>query len=116
MNERYPGFTDDTHDADMACAPTYTPAVANLPAHGAALGMRFYAAPGTAQRRTVRMGFTTEQFEAGRLPGMENQILVAEHGSWNRRQLSGYQVQKVALDAQTGAGPYTVTGAIFILK
>lgn len=108
-NERYPGFTDETHSADMSCVPTYTPAIAALPAHGAALGMRFYAPPGTAQRKTERMGFSAAAFEAGRLPGMENQILVAEHGSWNRRKLSGYQVQKISLDAQTGDGPYEVS-------
>ncbi len=96
-NERYPGFTDESHPATMTCAQ-YTPAITELPAHGAALGMRFYAPPGTAQRKTERMGFSSSAFDAGRLTGLHNQILVAEHGSWNRRKLSGYQVQKVSAD------------------
>ena len=107
-NERYPGFTDESHPATMTCAQ-YTPAIAELPPHGAALGMRFYAPPGAAQHKTERMGFSSSTFDAGRLTGLNNQILVAEHGSWNRRKLSGYQVQKISADAMTGDGPYDVT-------
>ncbi|PWK92577.1 PQQ-dependent sugar dehydrogenase [Fulvimonas soli] len=57
----------------------YTPPVLKLGAHVAALGMRFY---------------TGSQFPA-RYRGA---IFVAEHGSWNRTQKSGYRVMAVRLD------------------
>jgi glucose/arabinose dehydrogenase len=56
---------------------------AKLGAHVASLGMRFY---------------TGDQFPADYRGG----IFVAEHGSWNRSKKSGYQVVRVALDAQGG--------------
>src|SRR5207253_9520501 len=55
-------------------------------AHVAALGMRFYG--GT-------------QFPAA----YRGSIFIAEHGSWNRSVKSGYQVVRVAVDAQGRAGP-----------
>lgn len=59
------------------CA-NYTPPVAKLGAHVAALGMRFY-----------RMGDW---------PGLHDGIIVAEHGSWNRRTPSGYRVVGISRD------------------
>ena len=58
---------------------------AKLGAHVAALGMRFYG--GT-------------QFPAA----YRGNIFIAEHGSWNRSRKSGYQVVRVAVDAQGRAG------------
>ena len=57
------------------CKKFKAPVVA-LGAHVAALGLRFY---------------TGTQFPAD----YKNQIFIAEHGSWNRSQLSGYQVSLV---------------------
>jgi hypothetical protein len=58
----------------MPCAPTYTPAVAALPAHGAALGMRFYAPPRIGDKTGQALGYDAAAFEAGKLPGMKNQV------------------------------------------
>ncbi|WP_129715350.1 sorbosone dehydrogenase family protein [Pedobacter sp. SYP-B3415] len=56
----------------------YTPPVANLHPHGAALGMKFY---------TGRM-----------FPdSYKNQVILAEHGSWNRSKPIGYQLSVVKL-------------------
>lgn len=53
---------------------------AELPAHGAALGVRFYQ-PAAAD-------------DAALLPGLaRGSLLVAERGSWNRRAVSGAQVE-----------------------
>lgn len=57
----------------------FTPPVLKLGAHVAALGMRFYR--GT-------------QFPAS----YRGAVIVAEHGSWNRSNKSGYRVMAVALD------------------
>jgi len=59
----------------------FVPPVAKLGAHVASLGMRFY---------------TGTQFP----PEYRNNIFIAEHGSWNRSELSGYRVVRVVLDAQ----------------
>ena len=107
VNARYPGFTDDEHPADMPCAPAYTPALAALPAHGAALGMRFYAPPRIAGKSAAELGYS-QSFDAARITSLDdNQVLIAQHGSWNRRALSGYQVLKLSLTAG-GEGPYAV--------
>lgn len=58
----------------------YTAPVAVLDPHVAALGMRFYAG---------------EMFPAD----YKNQVLFAEHGSWNRSEPSGYKVSLLKLDA-----------------
>jgi glucose/arabinose dehydrogenase len=58
----------------------YTAPVQVLDAHVAALGMRFY---------------TGNQFPAE----YSNQIFIAEHGSWNRSEPSGYKVSLVNIDA-----------------
>lgn len=58
----------------------FVPPVAKLGAHVAALGMRFY---------------TGTQFPA---EYRQNNIFIAEHGSWNRSERSGYRVVRVVLD------------------
>ena len=60
----------------------YTPPELKLGAHVASLGMRFY---------------TGKQFPKA----YQNQIFIAEHGSWNRSKKSGYRVVSVKLD-ETG--------------
>ncbi|MDQ6639550.1 MAG: PQQ-dependent sugar dehydrogenase [Pseudomonadota bacterium] len=75
---------DPEFGAQRRCDEFTAPA-AKLGAHVAALGMRFYG--GT-------------QFPA---PYRGN-IFIAEHGSWNRSTKSGYQVVRVAVDAQGRAG------------
>ena len=62
-----------------------TAPAAKLGAHVAALGMRFYR--GT-------------QFP----PSYHGNVFIAEHGSWNRSSKVGYQVVRVAVDAQGRAG------------
>ena len=57
----------------------YTPPALKLGAHVASLGMRFYQG---------------SQFPAG----YKGAIIVAEHGSWNRTEKSGYRVMTVRLD------------------
>jgi glucose/arabinose dehydrogenase len=61
-----------------SCAQA-TPPVQKLGAHVAPLGVKFY---------------TGTQFPEG----YRNQILIAEHGSWNRSERSGYRVALVRLD------------------
>ena len=58
-----------------ACAE-FTPPAAKLGAHVAPLGMRFY---------------TGAMFPAA----YKNNIFIAEHGSWNRSQKSGYRVVRI---------------------
>jgi len=58
-----------------------TGAVANLRAHVAALGLRFYTGD----------NFPAEYREA-------DNIFIAEHGSWNRQPPQGYQITRVELD------------------
>lgn len=66
----------------------FTPPVQNLGPHTAPLGMEFY---------------TGKMFPAQ----YKNQVLIAEHGSWNRSKKIGYQVSLVTLDAQFRAVSYT---------
>jgi glucose/arabinose dehydrogenase len=75
---------DPEFGAQRRCSEFTAPA-AKLGAHVAALGMRFYG--GT-------------QFPAA----YRGNIFIAEHGSWNRSAKSGYQVVRVAVDAQGRAG------------
>ncbi len=58
----------------------FTPPVAQLGAHVASLGMRFY---------------TGAMFPAA----YRNSIFIAEHGSWNRSRKVGYRVVRVTADA-----------------
>ncbi len=62
--------------------------VQNLGAHVAPLGLKFY---------------TGNMFPAE----YKNQIILAEHGSWNRSKKSGYQLSLVKLDASGKAISYT---------
>ncbi len=63
----------------------YAPAQFKLGAHVAALGLRFY--------------------EGDRWPaGYRGSLLVAEHGSWNRTEKSGYRVMQVRLSNGVVAG------------
>jgi glucose/arabinose dehydrogenase len=73
-------LADPEFGAQKPCSE-FTPPVAKLGAHVAALGMRFYGA---------------SQFPAE----YRGNIFIAEHGSWNRSRKSGYRVVRVALDAQ----------------
>lgn len=70
--------SDPQFGSGHACSQ-YTPPVAKLGAHVAALGMRFY---------TGRM-FPAEY---------RNSIFIAEHGSWNRSTPVGYRVVRAQLD------------------
>jgi len=68
-------------------AADYTPPVQVLGPHVAALGMEFY---------------TGNQFPAE----YKNQVLIAEHGSWNRSKKIGYRIMMVTLDANQKATSY----------
>ena len=67
----------------------FTPPIATLGAHVAALGMRFYVPPATA----------SEPFPAM----FRNGIFIAEHGSWNRSSKVGYRIVHAAVDRSSGA-------------
>lgn len=68
------------------CSEFVAPAQ-DLGPHVAAIGMRFY---------------TGDQFPTK----YRNQILIAEHGSWNRKEKIGYRVMLVTLDDQERATAY----------
>jgi glucose/arabinose dehydrogenase len=70
---------DPEFGAGHPCS-SFTPPVAKLGAHVAALGMRFY---------------TGTMFPAG----YRNSIFIAEHGSWNRSKKVGYRVVRVSAGA-----------------
>lgn len=59
----------------------YTPPAQELGPHVASLGLRFY---------------TGKQFP----PEYQNDIFIAEHGSWNRSEKIGYRITRVKLDGQ----------------
>jgi glucose/arabinose dehydrogenase len=65
----------------------FTPPAQKLGAHVASLGLAFY---------------TGSMFPAE----YKNQIFIAEHGSWNRSQKSGYRLTLVRVDANTKATKY----------
>ena len=73
------GDTPDTEFGRLRACAEFTPPAANLGAHVAALGMRFY---------------TGKQFPAE----YRQQIFIAEHGSWNRSHKIGYRVSLVRLE------------------
>jgi glucose/arabinose dehydrogenase len=75
---------DPEYGARRPCSEFVAPA-ANLGAHVAAIGMRFY---------------TGTQFP----PAYRGNVFVAEHGSWNRSSKVGYRITRVAVDAQGRAG------------
>ncbi|MCF7906187.1 alpha/beta fold hydrolase [Candidatus Gracilibacteria bacterium] len=71
-------ISDPQFGKNKNCAD-FTPPAQELGPHVAALGMRFY---------------TGDQFPQK----YKNQIFLAEHGSWNRSTLIGYQVSLVTLE------------------
>ncbi|VVD76886.1 putative soluble quinoprotein glucose/sorbosone dehydrogenase [Pandoraea horticolens] len=72
--------SDPEFGQEKRCS-AFTPPMAKLGAHVAALGMKFY---------------TGKQFpEAYR-----GSIFIAEHGSWNRSRKVGYRVERVVLDTK----------------
>lgn len=71
-------IADPEYGSKRPCS-AFVPPVARLGAHVAALGMRFY---------------TGTQFP----PAYRNSVFIAEHGSWDRSEPSGYRVVSVALD------------------
>ena len=75
---------DPEYGARRPCSEFVAPA-ANLGAHVAAIGMRFY---------------TGTQFPAA----YRGNIFIAEHGSWNRSSKVGYRIARVTVDAQGRAG------------
>lgn len=81
------GDTPDPEFGSKRNCAEFTPPVKKLMAHTAALGMRFY---------------TGNMF----LPEYKNMIFIAEHGSWNRSQKSGYRVTMVRLDNEGKAVQY----------
>ncbi len=70
---------DPEFGREQVCSE-FTPPEVQLDAHVAPLGMRFY---------------TGKMFPAE----YQNQILIAEHGSWNRSRKSGYRVTLVRMNA-----------------
>ncbi|MCE4058803.1 PQQ-dependent sugar dehydrogenase [Pandoraea sputorum] len=71
---------DPDFGREKACR-TFSPPMAKLGAHVAALGMRFY---------------TGKQFP----DDYRGSIFIAEHGSWDRSSKVGYRVVRVVLDAK----------------
>lgn len=69
---------DPEFGSEKSC-DQFTPPMVQLDAHVAALGMRFY---------------TGQMFPSQ----YQGQIFIAEHGSWNRSQKSGYRVTLVRMD------------------
>ncbi|MGE5171148.1 MAG: PQQ-dependent sugar dehydrogenase [Rudaea sp.] len=77
---------DPRFGAQKPCG-SFAPPAARLPAHVAALGMRFY---------------TGTQFP----PRYRGQVFIAEHGSWNRSTKIGYRVSLVTLDDERNVASY----------
>jgi glucose/arabinose dehydrogenase len=78
---------DDEFGSKRPCSD-FTPPAQNLGAHVAPLGIEFYQG---------------KQFPAS----YRNQILVAEHGSWNRSKKSGYVLSLLTLDSSGKVTNYT---------
>lgn len=93
MNFGYPychaGTVKDPEYGDEHACSEFTPPVQNLAPHTASLGMKFY---------------TGNMFPAE----YQNQVFIAEHGSWNRSVPIGYRVTLVKLDANGKALSYEV--------
>jgi glucose/arabinose dehydrogenase len=86
MNFGYPychggSIPDPQFGAKHSCNE-FTPPVQNLGPHVASLGMRFY---------------TGKQFPTK----YQNQIFIAEHGSWNRSRKIGYRIMMVTLNGSS---------------
>jgi glucose/arabinose dehydrogenase len=80
-----PDFNDPEFYEQRPDGFTFRQPEVGLPAHVAALGMRFYTA-----------GMFPEKYRGG--------IFIAEHGSWNRSTKIGYRVTFVPLDGSTATG------------
>jgi glucose/arabinose dehydrogenase len=78
---------DEEFGNKRPCSDFVKPAQ-NLGAHVAPLGLKFY---------------TGKMFPAE----YQNQIILAEHGSWNRSRKSGYKLSLVKVDANSKATGYT---------
>lgn len=87
------GFVADPEFGDAEPCSAFVAPVQPLGPHVAPLGVKFY---------------TGGQFPAA----YRNQILLAEHGSWNRSEKIGYRLMQVSLDADQRATAYEpfVTG------
>lgn len=81
------GVPDPEFGGKKPCT-AFEPPAAALGAHVAALGMRFY---------------TGTQFPKR----YQNQVFIAEHGSWNRSEKSGYRVVMAKLDGGKVTGTET---------
>jgi len=81
------GTIPDTEFGDEAPCENFTQPVQNLGPHVAPLGLAFY---------------TGDLFPAA----YKNQIIIAEHGSWNRSQKIGYRLMMVTLDDNQEAVSY----------
>ncbi len=81
------GDVPDPEFGQATSCQDYVPPAQKLGPHVAPLGMLFY---------------TGDQFPKR----YRNQILIAEHGSWNRSKKSGYRVTLVSLDEQRHALSY----------
>lgn len=81
------GILKDPEFGDKKPCTDFTEPVQNLGAHVAPLGVKFY---------------TGDMFPAE----YKNQIILAEHGSWNRSKKSGYKLSLVTLDETGKATDY----------
>ena len=79
---------DRTYGSADAC-DIYEPPAVQIPAHVAALGMRFY---------------TGEMFPEE----YQNQIFIAEHGSRSRSVPDGYRISLIRFDEETGEPTYNL--------
>ncbi len=93
MNFGYPychqGDIPDPEFGSKYPCSDFMPPAQKLGAHVAPLGLEFYQG---------------KQFPVS----YKNQILIAEHGSWNRQSPLGYRISEVTLDKNQNATSYTV--------
>ncbi|MBS1950393.1 MAG: L-sorbosone dehydrogenase [Cytophagales bacterium] len=82
------GFLKDPEFGSKRPCSDFVKPAQNLGAHVAPLGLKFY---------------TGKMFPAE----YHNQIILAEHGSWNRSKKSGYKLSLVKVDANSKATSYT---------
>jgi glucose/arabinose dehydrogenase len=81
------GFVKDPEFGDKRPCSDFVKPAQNLGAHVAPLGLKFY---------------TGKMFPAE----YNNQIIMAEHGSWNRSKKSGYKLSLVKMDANSKVTSY----------
>lgn len=79
------GDLPDPEFGDQRSCSEFTPPVQKLGPHVAALGLEFY---------------TPTQFPEK----YRGQVLIAEHGSWNRKNKIGYRIMMVTLDGDQATG------------